>query len=37
MAFGTMQQHGGFLTITETSEKGTTIAACLPLHEPHPA
>lgn len=37
MAFGTMQQHGGFLTIAATSEKGTTLAACLPLHEPPPA
>jgi PAS domain S-box-containing protein len=37
MAFGTMQQHGGFLAITETSEKGTTLAACLPLQEPPPA
>ncbi len=37
MAFGTMQQHGGFLTIASTSEKGTTIAACLPVCEPPPA
>jgi two-component system, cell cycle sensor histidine kinase and response regulator CckA len=33
MAFGTMQQHGGFLTIAESSDQGTTIAACLPIRE----
>jgi signal transduction histidine kinase len=33
MAFGTMQQHGGFLTIAESSGQGTTIAACLPIRE----
>ena len=34
MAFGTMQQHGGFLSIASSSDQGTTIAVCLPIHEP---
>jgi len=36
MAFGTMQQHGGFLSIASSSDQGTTIAVCLPIHEPLP-
>lgn len=31
MAIGTMQQHGGGIYLLETSEKGTTMALCLPL------
>jgi len=34
MAFGTLQQHGGFVTIAESSDQGTTIAVCLPIREP---
>ncbi|MCE1227651.1 MAG: ATP-binding protein [Geobacteraceae bacterium] len=34
MAFGTLQQHGGFVSIASSSEKGTTIAVCLPIQEP---
>jgi signal transduction histidine kinase len=37
MAFGTMQQHGGFLSIASSSDQGTTIAVCLPIQEPLPA
>ena len=36
MAFGTMQQHGGFLSIASSSDQGTTIAVCLPIQEPLP-
>lgn len=37
MAFGTMQQHGGFVTVVSSSDEGTTIAACMPIQEPGPA
>ena len=36
MAFGTMQQHGGFLSIASSSDQGTTIAVCLPIQGPLP-
>lgn len=31
MAIGTMHQHGGCVSILESSEQGTTISVCLPL------
>lgn len=31
MAIGTMHQHGGCISILETSQNGTTISVCLPL------
>ena len=34
MAFGTLQQHGGFVSIASSSDEGTTIAVCLPIQEP---
>jgi PAS domain S-box-containing protein len=34
MAFGTLQQHGGFVSIASSSDQGTTIAVCLPIQEP---
>lgn len=37
MAFGTLQQHGGFLSIASSSDEGTTIAVCLPIQEPDSA
>lgn len=31
MAIGTMHQHGGCVSVLESSEQGTTISVCLPL------
>lgn len=31
MAFGTMQQHGGFISIADSSATGTTMALCFPI------
>jgi PAS domain S-box-containing protein len=33
MVFGTVQQHNGFVSILESSSRGTTIAVCLPATE----
>ncbi len=31
MVFGTVRQHGGIVNLLASSEKGTTVAVCLPL------